>query len=1050
MKDKSSHKHKPSKRLPKDHDSTLKNISVEYCQSGLRKGKPTMTISAKAVQAYDTAVTASQHESLIDVMRRESPDFDYFFGDLQKWREYHSRNRNVERGSQTEDMIADFNDLKKLYKKFKSDITLAKKMLHANYNSQISAVANEVYAEIVKYLSRLENRHRISINEIRKDCEEQYKEAVTEISQQHDAFIEEFANKLNEDLEKELIPMQETMQRIGTDIKHQNDEIQILKFTNARFTLLLKKNNLIDPEGTISVDDEKAKTIEMVESYESEIQEKEENLAILKQKLKEITERYEAQLELQNIALPSPQTPSPSGAINNLNSTDNYTRSGATSLDVSRMGSIQNLNYVSRLKSRLGTSSTANTTTSNNRRNLRSSNVPQSHGQTSRFTRTPTTEFQSDAKDSEPEPKPIPVSETTFSETAIAELEQYYEDKMKFQRLMNDREMSELEHARERMKRVWELRINTLNSILHNDKYETDSMLKTQEKWFKFAAKYFPPEVKKRNVTVDDKEAFCAFEGNTLVDVRRKQEEKARLVWEYAQKMKSEGQSLGAALTNGFHITVKTSEEEQSDMRETPDSHNQGKGLFGMLICGRSITRLSNPDRESQFGMEPKKNKNVNVPLISNYFRPSDVNVPPPNSVPSSTTSTSNPKKSISIESTNSKFQPNSTNKSTVISDQNVSVSEKTFTSNPISIAPSNPDAVNYSLAQSISAIQYSKVPRVKRISLNSASSEKYAALQEKTMQQPKSTTTHFESDLSRQYLQGYATLYEYTLRFCSGNSSDLFVTNVFPSIESLCEVVDDASEGDQSVDSIENETKMKIIEPPITSDPLPPPTNVTPVRQNRPSEFNTPLTISSFSSTRKSGLNSSMSQKTRSLMLSGGRNRELKEPIYVKRLAQDEPESDDIEYYLNSPTPKRQREITLSLRDRIPPNSSTICAIQQRLSPIRSKNQSGLHTQYSDLSFDFADFDFDEDELIRVEEKLSKDSRDLVSISLPKPAAVSIIPTDMQSVKKKKSRSCPICKFSFVNFTENAIRSHMEEVCNTDFKLMNTYLMFVAQCAGD
>ncbi|KAJ3126722.1 hypothetical protein HK098_007178 [Nowakowskiella sp. JEL0407] len=197
MKDKSSHKHKPSKRLPKDHDSTLKNISVEYCQSGLRKGKPTMTISAKAVQAYDTAVTASQHESLIDVMRREFPDFENFFGDLQKWREYHTRNRNVERRSQTEDMIADFNDLKKLYKKFKSlmktakcfkrkNITLAKKMLHANYNSQVSAVANEVYCEIVKYLRRLENRHRISINEIRKDCEEQYKEAVTEISQQHD------------------------------------------------------------------------------------------------------------------------------------------------------------------------------------------------------------------------------------------------------------------------------------------------------------------------------------------------------------------------------------------------------------------------------------------------------------------------------------------------------------------------------------------------------------------------------------------------------------------------------------------------------------------------------------------------------------------------------------------------------------------------------------------------------------------------------------------------------------------------------------------------
>ncbi|KAJ3126721.1 hypothetical protein HK098_007177 [Nowakowskiella sp. JEL0407] len=750
----------------------------------------------------------------------------------------------------------------------------------------------------------------------------------------------------------------------------------------------------------------------MVESYESEIQEKEENLAILKQKLKEITERYEAQLELQNIALPSPQTPSPSGAINNLNSTDNYTRSGATSLDVSRMGSIQNLNYVSRLKSRLGTSSTANTTTSNNRRNLRSSNVPQSHGQTSRFTRTPTTEFQSDAKDSEPEPKPIPVSETTFSETAIAELEQYYEDKMKFQRLMNDREMSELEHARERMKRVWELRINTLNSILHNDKYETDSMLKTQEKWFKFAAKYFPPEVKKRNVTVDDKEAFCAFEGNTLVDVRRKQEEKARLVWEYAQKMKSEGQSLGAALTNGFHITVKTSEEEQSDMRETPDSHNQGKGLFGMLICGRSVSNL----------------------FVC--WKPSDVNVPPRNSVPSSTTSTSNPKKSISIESTNSKFQPNSTNKSTVISDQNVSVSEKTFTSNPISIAPSNPDAVNYSLAQSISAIQYSKVPRVKRISLNSASSdsEKPGTVPEKTVHEPESTRTHFESSLSRQYLQGYATLYEYTLRFCSGNSSDFFVTDAFPSIESLCEeVVDDASEYDQMVDSIEQNTKVEIIEPPITSNPLPPQTNVTPVRQNRQSEFNTPITISSVSSsrTRKSGLNSSMSQKTRSLMLSGGRDREVKEPISVKRPAQDEPESDDIEYYLNSPTPKRQREMSLSFSDRIPPKSPTKCSIQPRLSPTRSKIQSAFHTQYSDVSFDFADFDFDEDELIRVEEKLSKDNRDLGSISLPKPAAVSIIPTDIQSVKKKELRSCPICKFSFVNFTENAIRSHMDEVCN-------------------
>ncbi|KAJ1541079.1 hypothetical protein HK096_010467, partial [Nowakowskiella sp. JEL0078] len=393
-----------------------------------------------------------------------------------------------------------------------------------------------------------------------------------EIYQDHVNRNEKEINSLKEYHAQDLMPIEQSIERVRAQLKEKDDEINKLRFNIARYIMTLKKHNLIDPEGAISIDHERAKTVELVETYQISIQNREDELNELKQKLSDTEEQYEAQIELfqmtelkpisaennQHHFLPQTAISLQSNKITPIFASNQVVPSKENSITASattsRRGSNHNiLAHILRPKARIDSSSSRIVGFFNDDISIPSGNHLNNAYVMEQSKENLISSHQQSVRHSR---------EGSFSNMNAGNVDvcEYYDQKIKFQRLMNEREMNELFTSRERMKKVWKLRFETLEKIY--DKKRIKSVLDRQEKWLKYAAKYFPKEEKQRNIELVDAEVSCNLDGYNLYQANLEQSEKARKAWEYAKQMQSQGQSLASALMSGFNQSSITSKSE--------------------------------------------------------------------------------------------------------------------------------------------------------------------------------------------------------------------------------------------------------------------------------------------------------------------------------------------------------------------------------------------------------------------------------------------------------------------------------------------------------
>ncbi|KAJ3292852.1 hypothetical protein HK104_004953 [Borealophlyctis nickersoniae] len=429
--------------------------------------------------------------------------------DVQNDKTYYFRGSfRADKGNQTDDEeLLPFEETVEMCTALREDLDLTTSMLQVNQTAVLKHARAAVYETITTKIKELETQYLKLVRRARKHCRKQLRDAAITVAREHQYYNRYVIDRAGVAREEELEISESKVDKAAKHLRHRQDEEQKLRFTAARLYLLLKKNNLLTGDEGFVVDDEKAKTAEIISQYQSTLQQHDATILWLRARMMELEEM----LDEQGVSRPGTTTRAsqPAGSRVSLGPASGGDQQSGPRLTPGSRGAVRRISSaVQPLHATSGPGS-----------NL----VMDSVAEDEDGANTPEDMVDPDNDSSEL------LNELDPDLARAEELEQGYEARIAQLVKSNRLEMDALIREKERIAREWEVRLTSLLRL--HDEDHVQRVVKRQERLLKLATEVYKPRPPK------EAEVQVYLKGLTL---RMLQEEEARRQEERARKEEEE------------------------------------------------------------------------------------------------------------------------------------------------------------------------------------------------------------------------------------------------------------------------------------------------------------------------------------------------------------------------------------------------------------------------------------------------------------------------------------------------------------------------------
>ncbi|KAJ3039752.1 hypothetical protein HDV00_011879 [Rhizophlyctis rosea] len=200
-----------------------------------------------------------------------------------------------DKGNQTDhDEWASFDETAQMCSAMRKDLELTRLMLQVNEHAALQKAGSEIYQLIMERIADLEQEHKQQIRFIRRECQQQLRQAAEAIKEEHKQYNAYMIVQVDENREKELQHAEERVERAETQLENREKEVQKLKFNAARLYMLLKKHNLLTGDENLSTEEERAKTADIIDQYQAMLDHHDNTILWLRGRIGQLEELTDA------------------------------------------------------------------------------------------------------------------------------------------------------------------------------------------------------------------------------------------------------------------------------------------------------------------------------------------------------------------------------------------------------------------------------------------------------------------------------------------------------------------------------------------------------------------------------------------------------------------------------------------------------------------------------------------------------------------------------------------------------------------------------------
>ncbi|KAJ3057524.1 hypothetical protein HK097_004046, partial [Rhizophlyctis rosea] len=392
--------------------------------------------------------------------------------EVQNENTYYYKGRVLaDKGHQTDhEEWKSYDETVEMCKSLREDLELTQMMLRVNQRSALQNAGSEIYKSILKKIAEIERDHRHQLDTIRKECDKQLKATVRAIKEEHEQYNAYMTQQVDVDREEELERAEERLERAEKQFQSRENEEHKMKFNAARLYLLLKKHNLLTGDENLSSEEDRAKTADIIDQYQSQLDRHDTTILWLRGRISQLEELTEVKQQPQ-----SNRPPTTASIMLPPSSRASFTALGAGSKHHSVQGS-----HTSVTRRRSVASALLGTTDKDQKEDAM-------------WGVSLEEESEEDVEGEEPDE---PIDEDLIKANA---LEQLYEQQISDLTEAHALEIHSLEQEHTRLAQEWEIKLTSLLR-LHDEDHMT-KVARRQERLLKLAVEQYRPRPP-RNVGV--------------------------------------------------------------------------------------------------------------------------------------------------------------------------------------------------------------------------------------------------------------------------------------------------------------------------------------------------------------------------------------------------------------------------------------------------------------------------------------------------------------------------------------------------------------------